>query len=124
MQSVGRFTLVAPPGRSVHSDTNSASSGSILARQQLRATSKSVTFTQLSIARYSFIQLSQQRRQWRERKCQIFETVAKGGSNLGSLGCEKLHDLRKDGADFTDMEEMDGERCRVYGCYLSWQTMS
>ena len=38
----------------------SASPGSILARQQLRAKTKSLTFPPLSIARYSFIQLSQQ----------------------------------------------------------------
>ena len=37
----------------------SASPGSILGRQQLRATTKSLTFPPLSIARYSFIQLSQ-----------------------------------------------------------------
>ena len=66
------------PGRPVHSDTNSASPGSILARQQLRAKAKSLTFPPLSIARYSFIQLSEQGRQWRERKCPIFETVTKG----------------------------------------------
>ena len=47
------------PGRPVHSDTNSASPGSILAMQQLRATTKSLTFPPQSIARYSFIQLSQ-----------------------------------------------------------------
>ena len=40
----------------------SASPGSILARQQLRAKTKSFTFPPLSIARYSFIQLSEQRR--------------------------------------------------------------
>ena len=78
----------ALPGRPVHSDTNSASPGRILAMQQLRAITKSLTFTPLSIARYSFIQLSQQGRQWRERKCPIFETVAKGYSNPGSLDCE------------------------------------
>ena len=27
-------------------------------------------------------------RQWRERKCPIFETVAKGDSNQGSLECD------------------------------------
>ena len=58
-----RFTLFASPGRPVHSDTNSASPGSILARQQLRAKAKSLTFPALSIARYSFIQLSEQGRQ-------------------------------------------------------------
>ena len=72
-----RSTLFAIPDRPVHSDTNSASTGSILAMQQLRATTKSLTFSPLSIARYSFIQLSQQGRQWRERKCPIFEMVAK-----------------------------------------------
>ena len=82
------FTLFASPGRPVHSDTNSASPGSILARQQLRANAKSLTFPPLSIARYSFIQLSEQGRQWRERKCPIFETVTKRDSNLGSLDCE------------------------------------
>ena len=54
-----RFTLFALPGRPVHSDTNSASPGTILAMLQLRAKTKSLTFPPLSIARYSFIQLSQ-----------------------------------------------------------------
>ena len=53
------YTLCPPPGRPVHSDTNSAFPGSILDMQQLRATTKSLTFQLLSIARYSFIQLSQ-----------------------------------------------------------------
>ena len=66
----------------------SASPGSILAMQQLRATTKSLAFPPLSIARYSFIQLSQQGRQWREGKCPIFQTVAKGDSNPRSLDCE------------------------------------
>ena len=38
----------------------SASPGSILARQQIRAKTKSLTFPPLSIARYSFMQLSEQ----------------------------------------------------------------
>ena len=83
-----RFTLFASRRRPVHSDTNSASPGSILARQQLRATAKPLTFPPLSIARYSFIQLSEQGRQWRERKYQIFGTVTKRDSNPGSLDCE------------------------------------
>ena len=66
----------------------SASPGSILVMQQLRATTKSLTFPPLSIARYSCIQLSRQGCQWREEKCPIFETVAKGDSNPGSLDCE------------------------------------
>ena len=48
----------------------------------------SFTFPPLSIARYWFTQLSQLERQWRERKCPIFETVAKGDSNPSSLDCE------------------------------------
>ena len=40
-----RFTLVALPGRYVHSDTNSASPGSILAMLQLRAKTKSLTMS-------------------------------------------------------------------------------
>ena len=83
-----RFTLFASPGRPVYYDTNSASPGSILARQQLRAKAKSLTFPPLSIARYSFIQLSEQGRQWRERKCPIFETVTNRYSNPDSLDCE------------------------------------
>ena len=39
-----------PLGRPVHSDINSASPGSILVMQQLRATTKSLTFPPLSIA--------------------------------------------------------------------------
>ena len=83
-----RFTLFVSPGRPVHSNTNSAPPGSILARQQLRAKAKSLKFPTLSIARYSFTQLSQQGRQWRERKCPIFETITKRDSNPGSLDCE------------------------------------
>ena len=83
-----RFTRFAFPDRPVHSDTNSASPGSILAKQQLRDKTKSLIFPPPSIARYSFIQLSQQGHQWRERKCPIFETVAKGDSNPCSLDCE------------------------------------
>ena len=83
-----RFTLFALPDRPVHSNTSSASPGSILAMQKLRATIRSLTFSPLSIARYSFIQLSQLGRQWRERKYPIFETVAKEDSNPGSLDCE------------------------------------
>ena len=56
--------------------------------QQLRTTTKSLTFPPLSIAMYSFIQPSLLGRQWRERKCPIFVTVAKGDSNPGSLDCE------------------------------------
>ena len=47
------------PGRPVHSDTNSTSLASILATKQLRAKHYSLTFPPPSIARYSFIQLSE-----------------------------------------------------------------
>ena len=43
-------TLFALPGRPVHYDSNSASPGSILVRQQLRAKAKSPTFPPLSQA--------------------------------------------------------------------------
>ena len=75
-------------GRPAHSGTNSTSQGSILATQQLRAKTIHSHFHLPSIARYSFIQLSELGRQWRERKCPNFETVAKGDSNPGSLDCE------------------------------------
>ena len=62
-QSIGPLKplYTSPPGRHVDSGTNAASLGSILARQQLRAKTKSLTFSPLSIARYSFIQLSRLR---------------------------------------------------------------
>ena len=66
----------------------SASPGSILARQQLRAKTKSLTFPPLSVARYSFIQLSRQERQRRERKMPNLRNGSKGDSNPGSLDCE------------------------------------
>ena len=68
-----RFTLFALLGRPVHSDTNSASPGSILVMQQLRATTKSLTFPPLSIARYSFIQLSRLRRRKENENAQTSE---------------------------------------------------
>ena len=52
---------LSSPGRPVHSDTNSASLGSILAMPHLR-NDYSLTRPPLSIARYSFIQLSRLRR--------------------------------------------------------------
>ena len=51
--------------------------------QQLRTTTKLLTFPPLSLARYSFIHLSRLGRQWRERKLPIFETVANGGFEPG-----------------------------------------
>ena len=69
------------PGRPDHSGTNSASLGSILAMQQLR-NNYSLTPSPLSIARYSFIQLSGLRRREENEKCPNFET------NTGSFDCE------------------------------------
>ena len=66
-----------------HIQTHARTLG-VLARSSRRRR----TFPPLSIARYSFIQLSRQGRQWREGKCPIFQTVAKGDSNPGSLDCE------------------------------------
>ena len=45
--------------------------------QQLCLKTKSLAFPPLSIARYSFTQLIELGHHWRERKCTIFETVAK-----------------------------------------------
>ena len=50
---------LSSPGRPIHSDTNSACLGSILATQQLRAKTKSLTFPPPSTARHSFMQLSE-----------------------------------------------------------------
>ena len=61
----------------------SASPGSILAWQQLRAKTKSLTFPPLSIARYSFIQLSEQGRLWSERKMPNLRNGSKGGFEPG-----------------------------------------
>ena len=54
----------------VHSDTNSASLGSILARQQLR-NDYSLACPPLFIARYSFIQLRRLRRHEENENAQI-----------------------------------------------------
>ena len=88
--AVGPFRALytSPPGRPVHSDTNSASPASILVMLQLHAKTISLTFPPPSTGRYSFKQLSQLGHQWRERKCPNFETVAKGNTNPGSLDCE------------------------------------
>ena len=69
-----RFTLFALPGRPVHSDTNSASLGSILAMQQLRATTN--MWTEASR---------------RERKCQKLRNRSKGGFESGLSGLRVRH---------------------------------
>ena len=76
------------PDRPVHSDTNSTSLGSILVMQQLLA---NTIFTHISTAVYTQLLIYTAERtdaSWRERKCPIFQTVAKGDSNPGSLDCE------------------------------------
>ena len=60
---------------------------SILAKLQLRATTKSLTFPPLSIAMYSFTAESTGASMERT-KMPNFETVAKQDSNTGSLDCE------------------------------------
>ena len=78
-QSALQFSFSARP---VHSDTNSASLGSILAMQAAAIKHKdySLTFLQSAVYShvYSIIQLSELGCQWREQKCPNFKTVAKG----------------------------------------------
>ena len=71
-----RFTL-SSPGRPVRSDTNSASLGSILAMQQLR-NDYSLAYPPLSIARYSFIQLSRLRRREEKENAQTSKQYQRG----------------------------------------------
>ena len=66
-----RFTLFSSPCIPVHSDTNSDYIGSILAMQQLRK-DYSLTCPPLSIASYSFIQLSRLRRREVNENAQFF----------------------------------------------------
>ena len=60
IQPITRADFV--PAKVFRSRSMNTPPGSILARQQLRAKTKSLTFPPLSIARYSFIQLSEQGR--------------------------------------------------------------
>ena len=76
-----RCTLFTLPGRPVHSDINSASPGSILAMQQLCATTKSPAWPPLSIPRYSFIQLSQPSME--RTKMPNLRNASKGGIEHG-----------------------------------------
>ena len=84
-----RFTL-SSPGRPVHSDINPASLGSILVTEQLNATTNSLIFPPPSIARYSFIQLSELEHHG-ERKFSNFETVAKGAFEPGLSQLQVRH---------------------------------
>ena len=83
-----RFTLFALPERPVHSDTNSASPESFLAMLQLLAKTKSLTCPPLSIARYSFIQLSQLGASMEITKMPNLHNGSKGDSNPGPLDWE------------------------------------
>ena len=79
-----RFTLFALPDRPVHSDTNSDSPGSILAMQQLRAMTKSLTFPpDTHIYRAESTGASMER-----TKIPNFRNGSKEDSNPGSLDCE------------------------------------
>ena len=84
-----RALYFSSPGRPVHSDIKVLGLvGKHSSHASIMRNDYSLIFPPLSIARYSFIQLSQQGRQLRGRICPIFETVAKGDSYPGSLDCE------------------------------------
>ena len=96
-----RCTLFALPDRTVHSDTNSVSPGSILARQQLRANTKSLTFPPL----YSqvLIYTAESTGASMERtKMPNLRNGSKGDSNPGSLDCES--DVLPLSSMYTDLE--------------------
>ena len=79
-----RALYFSSPGRPVHSDIKVLGLvGKHSSHAAIMRNDYSLIFPPLSIARYSFIQLSQQGRQLRGRICPIFETVA-----TGSLDCE------------------------------------
>ena len=80
-----RFKLFAI----VHSDTNSASPGSILVRQQLRATTKHSHFHHSLYAGIHFIYTAESTGTSMERmKIANLRNGSKGDSNPGSLDCE------------------------------------
>ena len=81
-----RFTLYFTD-RPVHSDTNSASLGSISHMLQLMHEGCSYPYPPLSIARYSFIQLSELEQCRVKKLAQGFSTAAQD-SNLGSRSQE------------------------------------
>ena len=91
IQSVGPLKALytfCPPLQTCSFRHQLGFSGKHSSHAAISATTKSRTCPPLYIARYSFIQRNQRGRQWRERKFQIFDTVAKQDSNLGSLYCE------------------------------------
>ena len=86
-----RFTLFALPDRPVHSDTNSASPGSILVMQHLRATTKSLTFPPPSIARYSSIQDSELGRRGENKNAQNLKQQQRGFEPGFSISCPAFY---------------------------------
>ena len=70
-----KHITLQPPGRPVHSDTNLTSVGSI-PRCNIRHGDYLLTFPPMSIARYSFTQLSEH--VFKITKCPSFETAVKG----------------------------------------------
>ena len=75
------YTL--PPGRPVHSDTNSAALGSILAMQQLRAMTNHSDFQHCLYSQVLIYTAEWTEATWRDRKCPNLKTVAKGGFKPG-----------------------------------------
>ena len=81
-----RFTL-SSPGRPVHSDTVLGFSW----RHSIHAAIAQRLFTHISTTVYSQVLIytaESTKATWSESKCPNFDTVAKGDSNPGSLGCE------------------------------------
>ena len=64
-------------------ETGAGPSGRTGARSQEHTEEPRQDRTTVQRARYSFIHPSELGRQWRERKCPIFETVARGGFEAG-----------------------------------------
>ena len=73
-----RFTLFALPDRPVHSDTVLGFSGKHSSQAAITRQTKSLTFPPLSIARYSFIQLSQQGRREENENAQSSKRYQRG----------------------------------------------
>ena len=88
-QSVGplkALSLAALPGRPVHSGTNSASLGSMLAMQQLRATTKSLTFPLVTVYSQVLIYTAESTRASMERtKMPNLRNGSKGGFESGLI---------------------------------------
>ena len=77
----------SPPGRPVHSDTNSTYQGSTRAELQLLCEDHPLAFPPLSIARYSYTQLSELGRRGENENAQSSKQQ-RGDSSLGSRDYE------------------------------------